>query len=47
MEAGLLTLTELETTASYPDFVAAHRYLDAKQRIEANEYEKAKREARK
>lgn len=46
MEAGLLTLTELETTASYVDFVQAHRYLDVKQRIESAEYERARKEAR-
>lgn len=46
MEAGLFTLTELETTASYVDFVQAHRYLDAKARIEAAEYERVKRESK-
>ena len=46
VEAGLFTVTELETTASYVDFVAAHRYLDAKARIEAAEYERAKRESK-
>lgn len=46
MEAGLLTLTELETTASYVDFVQAHRYLDVTQRIKANEYERIRKEAR-
>ena len=46
VEAGLFTVTELETTASYVDFVAAHRYLDVKQRIESAEYERARKEAR-
>lgn len=47
VEAGLFTLHELETTASYSDFVQAHRYLDIKARVESTEYERAKREARK
>jgi len=46
IEAGLFTFTELETTASYPDFVQATRHLDITQRIEANEYERIRKEAR-
>lgn len=46
VEAGLFTLTELGTTVPYPYFVKAHRYLDAKARIEAAEYERARKEAR-
>ena len=46
VEAGLFTFTELGTTVPYPYFVAAHRYLDVKARIEAAEYERAKRESK-
>jgi hypothetical protein len=46
IEAGLFTLTELGTTVPYPYFVQALRYLDVTQRIEAAEYERARKEAR-